>query len=79
MGKKYEIVSNNTEKRVLGRVWTEGNSVKSDNWRLLHMLKTISIHVSGKELTYKDGQSFLDKLPLHYNNGYVTVRPVIGE
>lgn len=71
----YEFVSHTSRlHEVVGTVWWNGSKVEADNWRVLHKLKKLNIYVHGKHLTIKDGPPFLDALPYHFRNGYLTVR-----
>lgn len=73
--KKYifEVISNSGDQpKVIGTIWWTGKIIDSDVPRFIKDLKKIKI----TDKTFSDGLKFFNLLPLHFRNGYVTLKRV---
>lgn len=73
--KKYifEVISNSKDQGdVIGTIWWNGKIIDSDVPHLIKDLKKIKI----TDKSFTDGLVFFNLLPLHFRNGYITLRRI---
>ena len=74
-GKKYifEVISNSGDQpKTIGTIWWTGKTIDSDVSKLIKDLKKIKI----TNKSFGDGLEFFNLLPLHFRNGYLTLKRV---
>jgi hypothetical protein len=66
---EFEVLSNGSDK-VTYTIWWDGRKIDSNNPLLLKSLKGITI----LDKRFSDGLAFFNLLPMHFKNGYLSLK-----